>query len=95
MPISVTGAWQGTPAAFASRFGLAVLDVGRLHEVPAETFGDRLVLPVVSADSEPGPVFSDDPLKLGGVLRQARNIPDQHEIRESSCDVRQDLPAPT
>jgi hypothetical protein len=53
------------------------------------------VVPVVSADSEPGPVLADDLLKLDGVLRQARNIPDQHEIREASCDVRQDLPAPT
>lgn len=53
------------------------------------------VVPVVSADSEPGPVLADDLLKLGGVLRQARNIPDQNEIGETSCDVRQDLLAPT
>jgi hypothetical protein len=53
------------------------------------------VVSVVSADSEPRPVLADDLLKLGGVLRQARNIPDQHEIRDASCDVRQDLPAPT
>jgi hypothetical protein len=52
-------------------------------------------VPVVSADSEPGPVLADDLLKLGGVLRQARNIPDQYKIREASCHVRQDLPAPT
>jgi hypothetical protein len=53
------------------------------------------VVPIVSADSEPGPVFADDLLKLDGVVRQARHIPDQHEIREASCDVGQDLPAPT
>jgi hypothetical protein len=53
------------------------------------------VVPVVSADREPGPMLADDLLKLGCVLRQTRNIPDQHEIREASCDVRQDLPAPT
>jgi hypothetical protein len=51
-------------------------------------------MPVVSADSEPGPVLSDDLLKLGGIFRQARYIPDQHQIREAGCDVRQDLPAP-
>jgi hypothetical protein len=52
------------------------------------------VMPVVSADSEPGPVLTDDLLKLGGIFRQARHIPDQHQIREASCDVRQDLLAP-
>jgi len=51
-------------------------------------------MPVVSADSEPGPVLTDDPFKLGGIFRQARHIPDQHQIREASCDVRQDLLAP-
>jgi hypothetical protein len=51
------------------------------------------VVPVISADSEPGPVLADDLLKLGGVLRQARHIPDQHQIR-TSRDVPQDLPAP-
>src|SRR6185312_7212556 len=45
------------------------------------------VMPVVSADSEPGPVLTDDLLKLGGILRQARHIPDQHQIREASCDA--------
>ena len=35
------------------------------------------MVPVVSADSEPGSVLADDLLQLGGVLRQARNIPDQ------------------
>ena len=53
------------------------------------------VVPVVSADSEPGPVLADDLLQLGGVLRQARDIPDQHEIRVAGCDVGQDLLAPT
>jgi hypothetical protein len=53
------------------------------------------VVPVVSADSEPGPVLADNLLKPGGVLRQARHISDQHQIREAGCDVRQDLPAAT
>lgn len=53
------------------------------------------VVPVVSADREPGPVLTDDLLQLGGILRQARHIPDQHEIREASRDVRQNLPTPT
>jgi hypothetical protein len=33
-------------------------------------------MPVVSADSEPGQVVTDDLLKLGGILRQTRHIPD-------------------
>ena len=53
------------------------------------------VVPVISADSQPGPVLADDLLKLGGVLRQPRHIPDQHQIRQTGGDVGQDLPAPT
>jgi hypothetical protein len=53
------------------------------------------VVPVISADCQPGPVLVDDLLELGGVLRQPRHIPDQHQIRQTGGDVGQDLPAPT
>jgi hypothetical protein len=53
------------------------------------------VVPIISADSQPAPMLTDDLLKLDDVLRQPRHISDQHQIRKASSDVGQDLPTPT
>ena len=66
-------------------------------QVAAQSDRTRAPSPVavVSADSKPRPVLADDPLKLSDILRQARHIPNHHQIRETNCNIRQDLPAPT
>jgi hypothetical protein len=52
-------------------------------------------MPVVSADSKPGPVLANDLFELGVSSDKARHIPDQHHIRETGSDVRHHLLAPT
>jgi hypothetical protein len=53
------------------------------------------VVSVISADSKPAPMLSDDLLELGGVFGQTRNISDQHKICQTGCGVHQHLLAPT
>jgi hypothetical protein len=53
------------------------------------------VVSVFSADSKPGPMLTDDLLKLGWVFGQTRNISDQDKICQTGRGVHQHLLAPT